>query len=149
MDAVMEIAKKHKLFVVEDASQGHGALYKGKRAGSFGDCSCFSFYPGKNLGAYGDGGALCTNNDDLATRIQWWRSWGAKKKYHHELKGGNSRLDTVQAVVLDTKLKYMDQWNGERRKAADKYTAKLKGVGDLVLPVTPPETVPVWHLYVV
>jgi len=149
MDAVNAIAKKHNLKVVEDASQGHGALYKGKRAGSMSDAGCFSFYPGKNLGAYGDGGGLVTNNEELATRIQWWRSWGAKKKYHHELKGGNSRLDTIQAVVLDTKLKYMDDWNGQRRKTAAMYDAKLKGIGDLVMPKTPPDTVPVWHLYVV
>jgi dTDP-4-amino-4,6-dideoxygalactose transaminase/predicted dehydrogenase len=149
MDTVLAIAKKHNLKVVEDASQGHGALYKGKRAGSMGDVGCFSFYPGKNLGAYGDGGAIVTNNAELATRIQWWRSWGAQKKYHHELKGGNSRLDTIQAVVVDTKLKYLDDWNAQRRKVADLYAKKLQGVGDLVLPKTPAETVPVWHLYVV
>jgi dTDP-4-amino-4,6-dideoxygalactose transaminase/predicted dehydrogenase len=149
MDAVLAVAKKHNLKVIEDASQAHGALYKGKRAGSMGDVACFSLYPGKNLGAYGDAGVLVTNDDTLAERVIWWRSWGAKKKYHHELKGGNSRLDTIQAVVLDTKLKYMDAWNGKRREVADKYTAKLKGVGDLVTPVTPPETVPVWHQYVI
>lgn len=135
--------------VIEDASQAHGATYKGKRAGSFGDASCFSFYPGKNVGAFGDGGALLTNNDELATRVQWWRSWGAKKKYHHELKGGNSRLDTIQAVVLDVKLKYMDDWNAHRRWVAVTYTKKLAGVGDLVLPQIPKDCVPVWHLYVV
>jgi len=137
------------LKVVEDTSQAHGAYYKGKRAGSMGDAGCFSFYPGKNLGAYGDGGALVTNDDELATRIQWWRSWGAKKKYHHELKGGNSRLDTVQAVVLDVKLKYMDDWNNSRLKLSEYYHEQLKGVGDLITPQTPPNTVPVWHLYVV
>lgn len=149
MDAVMALAKKHNLKVVEDASQAHGASYKGKRAGSMGDVGCYSFYPGKNLGAYGDGGGICTNNDKLAERIGWWRSWGAMKKYHHELKGGNSRLDTIQAVVLDTKLKYMDDWNTQRRKNADLYEQKLKGVGDLVTPKTPPDTIAVWHLYVV
>jgi len=149
MDEVLRIAKKHNLKVVEDTSQAHGAMYKGKRAGSMGDCGCFSFYPGKNLGAYGDGGGLITNSDELAQRVQWWRSWGAMKKYHHELKGGNSRLDTVQAVVLDVKLKYMDAWNGNRRNHSAVYAEKLKGVGDLVLPKTPPGTVPVWHLYVV
>merc|ERR1711865_1224116 len=134
MDAVLAIAKKRKLKVVEDASQAHGARYKGKRAGSMGDVGCFSFYPGKNLGAYGDGGGIVTNHDDLATRIQWWRSWGAMKKYHHELKGGNSRLDTIQAVVLDVKLKYMDAWNGRRRELAAYYHKELAGVGDFVLP---------------
>jgi len=149
MDVILAIAKKHNLKVVEDSAQGHGAYYKGRRAGSMGDAGCFSFYPGKNLGAYGDGGGLVTNNDELAQRIMWWRSWGAKKKYHHELKGGNSRLDTIQAVVLDTKLKYMDEWNGQRRKVAEGYATKLQGVGDLRLPMTPPDTIPVWHLYVV
>lgn len=149
MDPILELAKKHNLYVIEDASQAHGAYYKGKRAGSMGDASCFSFYPGKNLGAYGDAGALCTNNDELATKVQWWRSWGAKKKYHHELKGGNSRLDTMQAVVLDVKLKYMDDWNTARRKAAELYGKKLQGIGDLILPETPRESVHVWHLYVV
>jgi len=149
MDAILGIAEKHNLKVIEDSSQAHGALYKGKRAGSMGDCSCFSFYPGQNLGAYGDGGAIVTNNDDLATQIQWWRSWGAKEQYHHEIKGGNSCLDTIQAVVLDCKLKYIDEWNGQRRELAKSYTAKLADVGDLVLPKTASETSPVWHLYVV
>jgi dTDP-4-amino-4,6-dideoxygalactose transaminase len=149
MDAILAIAKKHKLLVVEDASQAHGALYKGKRAGSMGDVGCFSLYPGKNLGAYGDAGAIVTNDQELCTKISWWRSWGAEKKYHHELKGGNSRLDTIQAVVLDVKLKYMDEWNAQRCKTADYYSAKLQGVGDLVTPKTPPETSPVWHQYVV
>lgn len=149
MDAVLAIAKKHNLKVVEDASQAHGALYKNKRAGSMGDVGCFSLYPGKNLGAYGDAGAIVTNDAKLDERIRWWRSWGAQKKYHHELKGGNSRLDTIQAAVLDVKLKYMDQWNGNRRHRADYYSEKLKGVGDLVTPKTPPNSVPVWHQYVV
>merc|ERR1719428_1554437 len=149
MDKILEIAKKHKLYVIEDASQAHGALYKGKRAGSMGDVGCFSLYPGKNLGAYGDAGVLVTDNEELCTKITWWRSWGAMKKYHHELKGGNSRLDTIQAAVCDVKLKYLDGWNAKRRKIADDYTEKLQGVGDLVTPKTPPETTPVWHQYVV
>jgi dTDP-4-amino-4,6-dideoxygalactose transaminase/predicted dehydrogenase len=148
MDVILDIAKRHKLKVVEDASQAHGALYKGKRAGCMGDVGCFSLYPGKNLGAYGDAGAIVTNDEELCTKITWWRSWGAMKKYHHELKGGNSRLDTIQAVVLDVKLKYMDDWNAQRRVKADYYSAKLQGVGDIVTPKTPPETTPVWHQYV-
>lgn len=100
MDAVLAVAKKHGLFVVEDAAQAHGARYKGRRAGSMGDVGCFSFYPGKNLGAFGDGGAIVTSNAELAGRVRWWRSWGAAKKYHHEIKGGNSRLDAIQAAVL-------------------------------------------------
>lgn len=149
MDRILEIAKKHNLLVAEDASQAHGALYKGRRAGSFGDAGCFSFYPGKNMGAYGDGGAIVTNNEELATRIQWWRSWGCKVKYHHEIKGGNSRLDCIQAVVLDIKLKYIDSWNARRREIADLYSQKLVGVGDFLLPKVRSENVSVWHLYVV
>jgi dTDP-4-amino-4,6-dideoxygalactose transaminase len=149
MDRILEIAKKHNLLVAEDASQAHGALYKGRRAGSFGDAGCFSFYPGKNMGAYGDGGAIVTNNEELATRIQWWRSWGCKVKYHHEIKGGNSRLDCIQAVVLDIKLKYIDSWNARRREIADLYSQKLDGVGDFLLPKIRSENVSVFHLYVV
>lgn len=105
MDPILDIAKSHKLFVIEDAAQAHGATYKGRRAGSMGDAGCFSMYPGKNLGAFGDGGAITTNSSELAKNIRWWRSWGAAKKYHHELKGGNSRLDTLQAAVLSAKLR--------------------------------------------
>jgi len=149
MDPILDIAKRHNLKVIEDASQAHGALYKGKRCGSMGDCGCFSLYPGKNLGAYGDAGCIITNDEDLATRINWWRNWGAKKKYHHELKGGNSRLDTIQAAVLSVKLKYMDSWNGRRGELAAYYSEKLKGVGDFVTPVIASGVVSVWHLYVV
>jgi len=149
MDPIMDIAKRHNLRVIEDASQAHGALYKGKRAGAIGDCGCFSLYPGKNLGAYGDAGCLITDNEELATRINWWRNWGAKKKYHHELKGGNSRLDTIQAAVLSVKLKYMDSWNGRRAELAAYYSEKLKGVGDFVTPVIAEGVTSVWHLYVV
>jgi len=149
MDPIIALAKKYNLKVIEDASQAHGALYKGRRCGSMGDCGCFSLYPGKNLGAYGDAGCIITNDEDLATRINWWRNWGAKKKYHHELKGGNSRLDTIQAAVLSVKLKYMDSWNGRRGELAAYYSEKLKGVGDFVTPVIASGVVSVWHLYVV
>eukprot|EP00930_Biecheleria_cincta_P033348 TRINITY_DN230_c0_g2_i1.p1 TRINITY_DN230_c0_g2~~TRINITY_DN230_c0_g2_i1.p1 ORF type:complete len:764 (+),score=169.15 TRINITY_DN230_c0_g2_i1:81-2294(+) len=149
MEAIVEIAKKHKLKVVEDASQGHGAYFKDKRVGGFGDAGCFSFYPGKNLGAFGDGGALVTNDDALAARIRAWRAWGAVKKYHHTEKGGNSRLDTVQAAILTCKLRKLDAGNAKRREIADKYIAALKGVGDLTLPKSPPNTTSVWHLFVI
>jgi len=149
MEAIMAIAKKHNLKVVEDASQAHGARFKGKRIGGFGDAACFSFYPGKNLGAFGDGGALVTNDDALATRVRAWRAWGAAKKYHHTEKGGNSRLDTVQAAVLLRKLRKLDAGNEKRRALTAKYTAALKGVGDLSLPHSPPNTESVWHLYVI
>jgi len=149
MEAILAIAKKHNLKVVEDASQGHGAFFKKGRVGSFGDAGCFSFYPGKNLGAFGDGGALVTNDDKLAASIRAWRAWGAAKKYHHTEKGGNSRLDTVQAAVLLCKLRKLDAGNAKRREIADKYMAELKGVGDLLLPKSPPNTESVWHLFVI
>lgn len=150
MDPIIALAKKYNLFVIEDAAQAHGATYKGKRAGSFGDVGCFSFYPGKNLGAFGDGGAIVTNNDVLAQKIQWWQSWGAKKKYHHEIKGGNSRLDSIQAAVLDVKLKYIDTFNGERSRHAKKYTELIKKLKlDIKLPCVAMGVNPVWHLYVV
>jgi len=149
MEAILAIAKKHNLKVVEDASQGHGAFFKKGRVGSFGDAGCFSFYPGKNLGAFGDGGALVTNDDKLAASIRAWRAWGAAKKYHHTEKGGNSRLDTVQAAVLLCKLRKLDAGNAKRRVIADKYMSELKGVGDLLLPKSPPNTESVWHLFVI
>eukprot|EP00933_Yihiella_yeosuensis_P020143 TRINITY_DN1622_c0_g1_i1.p1 TRINITY_DN1622_c0_g1~~TRINITY_DN1622_c0_g1_i1.p1 ORF type:complete len:783 (+),score=183.69 TRINITY_DN1622_c0_g1_i1:112-2349(+) len=149
MEAIMAIAKKHDLKVVEDASQAHGARFKDQRVGGFGDAACFSFYPGKNLGAFGDGGALVTNDDALAARIRAWRAWGAAKKYHHTEKGGNSRLDTVQAAVLLRKLHKLDAGNEKRRRLAATYSAALKGVGDLTLPSSPPNTESVWHLYVI
>eukprot|EP00003_Mantamonas_plastica_P022927 TRINITY_DN3997_c0_g2_i2.p1 TRINITY_DN3997_c0_g2~~TRINITY_DN3997_c0_g2_i2.p1 ORF type:complete len:340 (+),score=130.30 TRINITY_DN3997_c0_g2_i2:434-1453(+) len=149
MDAIMDLAKKHNLLVIEDCAQAHGAEYKGKRVGTFGDLSTFSFYPGKNLGAYGDGGAVCTNNNEYAEALRLWRNWGSKIKYHHDSKGGNSRLDSIQAAVLDVKLQYMNDWNESRRVSAADYTAKLEGVGDLVMPVVADDCLPVWHLYVV
>lgn len=151
MGQIMEVAKKHNLRVIEDASQAHGARFEGKRVGSFGDVSCFSMYPGKNLGAYGDGGALCTNDAELATRVRWWQSWGAKKKYHHEIKGGNSRLDGLQAAVLNVKLKYIDDWNADRRMLADRYTELIRALNipDVQVPTVPKGSTSVWHLYVV
>jgi len=149
MEAIVAIAKKHNLKVVEDASQGHGAYFKKGRVGCFGDAGCFSFYPGKNLGAFGDGGALVTNDDKLAASIRAWRAWGAAKKYHHTEKGGNSRLDTVQAAVLLCKLRKLDEGNAKRRAIADKYLTALKGVGDLTLPKSPANTESVWHLFVI
>ena len=150
MDAIMAIAKKHNLFVIEDAAQAHGATYKGQRAGSIGNIGCFSFYPGKNLGAFGDGGAIVTNDDELVQKIRWWQSWGAKKKYHHEIKGGNSRLDSIQAAVLDVKLQYMDKFNEERREHAKLYSDLLSKQGmEIKLPCVAETVNPVWHLYVI
>lgn len=128
MDEVMKIAKKHKLFVIEDVAQAHGADWKGKKVGSFGNLACFSFYPGKNLGALGDGGMVVTNNAKLARKIKMMRDFGQQKKYCHEFVGFNSRLDNLQAAVLSVKLKYLDEWNRQRREAAILYNKLLEGV---------------------
>lgn len=148
MDAILAIARKHNLVVIEDACQAHGARYKGKRAGSIGDIAAFSFYPGKNLGAYGDGGGITTNRADLAERVKLLRNYGQRVKYHHDVKGGNSRLDTVQAAVLRVKLRHLDDWNAGRANAAAEYEKALAGKG-LGLPKIAPNTTHVFHLYVV
>ena len=149
MDPILEIAKKHNLKIVEDAAQAHGALYNGKRVGTFGDVAGFSFYPGKNLGAYGDGGAIATNKEEIATQVEKLADHGSLKKYIHEEEGGNSRLDSVQAAVLDIKLKYLDQWNESRRKNAYTYNELLKGVDGVITPAELEGTSPVYHLYVI
>ncbi len=125
MDAILEFARRHGLYVIEDASQAHGARWNGKCAGSFGDLGAFSFYPGKNLGAYGDGGAIVTNDAGLADRLLLLRDFGQRKKYEHLIKGGNCRLDSIQAAVLDVKLRYLDSWNEARRRHAAAYDARL------------------------
>ena len=129
MDPILKLAKKHGLVVIEDAAQAHGAEYKGRRAGSMGDMGCFSFYPGKNLGAYGEGGMVTTNNREYARKIRMLRDWGAEKKYHHVLKGYNFRLETIQAAVLRVKLNHLDKWTDARRVAAAYYDEKLKDSG--------------------
>src|SRR5439155_15972151 len=129
MDAILEVARKHKLPVIEDACQAHGARYKGKRAGSMGDFGCFSFYPSKNLGAYGDGGMVTTNNDDYAARIAQVRNHGQSSRYEHVVKGSNDRLDTLQAGVLRVKLRHLDRWNAARRKHAQTYRRMLQRIG--------------------
>lgn len=148
IDPILEIAKKYNLFVIEDACQSHGAKYKGRRAGSLGDVAAFSFYPGKNLGAYGDGGAITINNEDLAEKIKILRNYGQKVKYHHLIKGFNSRLDTIQAAILRVKLKYLDEWNQKRRENAQKYNQLLSDL-DIVLPKELENTESVYHLYVI
>ena len=148
MDTIISIAKKHKLFVIEDACQAHGAEYNGKRVGSFGDISAFSFYPGKNLGAYGDGGAIVTNNPALADKVFMLRNYGQRKKYYHDTIGINDRLDSMQAGFLSIKLKYLDQWNEMRLKNARIYDNLFKGSG-VRAPVIPDRAKPVFHLYVV
>jgi len=148
MDPLIEIASRHGLKIVEDACQAHGATYKGRSAGSMGDLGCFSFYPGKNLGAYGDGGAIATNNDEYADKLVFWRNWGSKVKYHHEVKGVNSRLDTMQAAILRVKLPHLAEWNRLRRQHAARYTELLSGT-NVVTPRVMPYGEHVFHLYVV
>lgn len=148
MDPILEIAKNRKLFIVEDTAQAHGATYKGKICGTLGDVGCFSFYPGKNLGAYGDAGAIVTRKSSIAEKIRLFRNYGQKVKYHHSLKGLNSRLDTVQAAILRVKLKYLGRWNQNRRTAALIYNQNLEQ-SSLVLPQVAEYAEPVWHLYVV
>lgn len=126
MDAINAIARRHGLAVIEDAAQAHGALYNGRRAGSLGNVSCFSFYPGKNLGAFGDGGLVATSDDAIHDQLLYLHNYGAKVKYHHEVKGTNSRLDSLQAAVLRVKLRHLDQWTEARRRHARRYDEALK-----------------------
>jgi dTDP-4-amino-4,6-dideoxygalactose transaminase len=127
MDPIMAVARKHKLVVIEDACQAHAAEYKGRRVGGIGDMACFSFYPGKNLGAYGEGGMVTTNNEAYARTIRMLRDWGAEKKYHHVLKGYNFRLEGIQGAVLRVKLKYLEGWTEARRAAAARYDGLFEG----------------------
>ena len=129
MDPILAIARKHKLLVIEDAAQAHGAEYKGRRAGSMGDMGCFSFYPGKNLGAYGEGGMVVTDNPEYARKIRMLRDWGAEKKYQHVLKGYNFRLEGIQGAVLRVKLRHLEAWTEARRAAAARYDRVLAGSG--------------------
>ena len=147
MGALLELARAHGLHVVEDAAQAHGACFEGRRAGSMGVIGCFSFYPGKNLGAYGDGGALSINDESLVERLDLLRNWGARKKYHHDEPGLNSRLDTLQAAVLRVKLPRLDGWNAARRVLAAAYDRRLATVPGVTTTRTRPESI--HHLYVV
>ncbi len=142
----MEIARRHNLVVIEDAAQAHGAEYKGRRVGSIGDMGCFSFYPGKNLGAYGEGGAITTDNPEYARKMRMLRDWGAERKYHHELKGYNYRMEGFQGAILRVKLRYLDQWTEMRRAHAQVYTERLKGT-DVSVPEVMPYAQHVWHVY--
>lgn len=148
MDAICALAKQHRLYVLEDAAQAHGAKVRGKRIGSHGDVVAWSFYPGKNLGALGDGGAITTNNETIAKRIRLLGNYGSEVKYHHLEQGVNSRLDPIQAAVLAVKLKHLDVWNQRRRDIAQSYLDGLKNT-DLALPQVPDWAEPVWHLFVV
>jgi dTDP-4-amino-4,6-dideoxygalactose transaminase len=148
LDPILSLAHKHRLRVVEDAAQCHGARYKGKRIGGHGDVVCWSFYPGKNLGALGDGGAITTNNGELAESVRVLRNYGSRVKYVNEVKGSNSRLDPVQAAVLRVKLNHLDDWNTRRAGIAARYSRELAGSG-IITPTVPDWTDPAWHLYVV
>ena len=148
MDAILTIARRHGLMVIEDAAQAHGAEYKGRRCGAIGDMGCFSFYPGKNLGAYGEGGLVTTNHSECARKIRMLRDWGAEKKYEHVLKGFNYRMEGVQGAILRVKLRYLEQWTTARRAHAAAYTAALSD-STLVLPSEMPGTKHVYHIYAV
>jgi dTDP-4-amino-4,6-dideoxygalactose transaminase len=149
MDAINSIANKYGLKVIEDAAQSQGALYKGRLSGGLGDAAGHSFYPGKNLGALGDGGAITTNDDALADKLRMLRNYGSQLKYKNELKGFNSRLDELQAAFLRVKLKKLTVWNQQRKTLANVYQQGLQGVAELTLPYVPQWADPVWHLYVV
>jgi len=149
MSAIMNLADKHDLLVVEDNAQAHGARFDGRLTGSWGDANATSFYPGKNLGALGDGGAITTDNQELAERIKTLRNYGSSKKYYNEIIGYNNRLDEMQAALLSVKLKYLNVWTDMRQIAANHYLVELKGVGDLVLPVTHPQSTHMYHLFVI
>ncbi len=148
MDSINTIANNHGLKVIEDAAQAHGAQYKKRTTGSLGDAAGFSFYPGKNLGAFGDGGAITTDDDALADKLRTLRNYGSKIKYQHELKGFNSRLDELQAALLRVKLKHLNKWNKKRSLIAKQYITELKA-SKLLLPHIPEWADPVWHLFVV
>jgi len=148
MDPIMEIAKKYGLYIIEDCAQAHGALYKGKVIGSFGDAAGFSFYPGKNLGALGDAGAAVTNNKEIADKIRAYGNYGSDYKYHHIYQGNNTRLDELQAAFLAAKLPHLNRMNEERRRIAKCYSEGINNP-DVILPFTPDYSVPVWHIYAV
>ena len=148
MDAIMEIARRHNLKVVEDAAQAHGGRWRGQRVGSIGDAATFSFYPGKNLGAFGDAGAVVSQDEALIERIRMLANHGRLEKYTHKMEGVNSRLDGMQAAILRVKLRHLDDWNARRRQIADTYKEQLTDRG-IVLPVVHENAETVWHLFVI
>lgn len=148
MDPILDIARRHNLIVIEDACQAHGAEYKGRRAGSMGHMGCFSFYPGKNLGAYGEGGMVVTNSPEFTRTIRMLRDWGAEKKYQHVLKGYNFRLEGIQGAVLRVKLKYLEAWTEARRAAAARYDQWFAG-SNVPTPYVRPDARHVYHLYAI
>jgi dTDP-4-amino-4,6-dideoxygalactose transaminase len=148
LDPILEIARRHNLVVIEDAAQAHGARYKGKRVGGLADIGCFSFYPGKNLGAYGEGGGVVTNNPDYDRKIRMLRDWGQEKRYHHVVLGYNYRMDGIQGAILRVKLRYLDGWTAARQAHAAQYDQLLSDTG-LKTPVVMPYAQHVYHVYAV
>ena len=146
MDPIMAVAEKYKLKVVEDCAQAHGATYKGKKIGTFGDAAGFSFYPGKNLGALGDAGAVVTNNEVLGRKVRALGNYGSDYKYHHILKGNNSRLDELQAAFLAAKLPHLERMNRDRRRIAARYLSEIRNP-QIILPYVPEYAEPVWHIF--
>jgi len=149
MDPIMEIARAHNLHLVEDAAQAHGAEYKGKKAGTLGDAAAFSFYPGKNLGAYGEGGSVTTDSEKIAEFVRMYRDHGSKEKYIHEFEGNNMRMEGFQGAVLNVKLKYLDDWTEKRRRNARLYNQLFRDVEGIVVPKEMPYAKHVYHLYVI
>jgi dTDP-4-amino-4,6-dideoxygalactose transaminase len=149
LDALNAVARMHHLWLLEDAAQAHLAEYKGRRIGTFGTAATFSFYPGKNMGACGDAGAITTADADLARRIRIFRDHGSEVKYVHQVEGFNMRCDSIQAAALRIKLRHLPKWNDSRRRVAARYFERLRGVEDIVLPEVNPDCLPVWHLFIV
>jgi dTDP-4-amino-4,6-dideoxygalactose transaminase len=149
MEPLCQLAARHGLLLIEDAAQAHGAYYKGRRTGSLGHAAAFSFYPAKNLGAFGDGGAVTMDDDDLADKLRALRNYGSQVKYQNEVQGYNSRLDPIQAAFLRAKLTVLDEWNRRRKEVARRYRDGLAGLPGLTLPPIPEEADPVWHLFVI
>ncbi len=149
MDPILSVARKHNLKVIEDAAQAHGAKYNGRLAGGMADAAGWSFYPGKNLGAMGDAGAVTTNDDELADRLRVLRNYGSRIKYYNEVKGYNSRLDALQAAFLRVKLRHLDEWNNRRKVLATMYLEALANHGEVIMPYVPEGVEPSWHLFVI
>ena len=147
MSEILAVAERHGLIVIEDAAQAHGAEHHGRRAGSYGAIGCYSFYPGKNLGAYGEGGCVVTSDDELAARLRMLRDWGQAEKYIHTLKGFNYRMDGIQGAVLGVKMNYIEDWTEARRRAAGHYNTLLSGIEGISLPVEEPGNRHVYHIY--
>jgi dTDP-4-amino-4,6-dideoxygalactose transaminase len=149
MEIIWQVAEKYSLRIIEDAAQTHGGWYRQRMAGNLGAAAGFSFYPTKNLGAFGDAGAVVTNDDELAGKVRVLRNYGSRMKYYNEVKGHNSRLDPLQAAFLHVKLKHLDDWNQRRDQIARYYLEDLRSLPDLGLPYVPADVIPVWHLFVV